>query len=184
MKSKYMKKEVGSLQFQKSNSSYFLRRQIKKVWPTLLDCTKWTIKKGTTARFWIDPWVDLEGPLLARAITEVPETEFNKKVGNYASVAGNWNWESFSHFFLVDTVLKIASIPPPAVEKKDDCISWAVSNDKNFSLKSACTSLVENDWNEPNYLWKLIWKWKGPERIKSYLWLLGHRDCPKTISML
>lgn len=47
---------------------------------------------------------------------------------------------------------------------------WGCSGNGVFSIKSAY-SLIENYHTfAPNPLFKLIWKWAGPERIRVLLW--------------
>ncbi|XP_031377505.1 protein FAR1-RELATED SEQUENCE 2-like isoform X1 [Punica granatum] len=40
--------------------------------------------------------------------------------------------------------------------------------------RSAYAMLTRENIREEEVKWKLIWKWRGPQRIRSFLWLVGH----------
>lgn len=44
----------------------------------------------------------------------------------------------------------------------------------NFSLKSAYNAIADDKNGPKSHLFKLIWKWKGPQRMKTFLWLAAH----------
>lgn len=45
------------------------------------------------------------------------------------------------------------------------------SNMRKFSVASAYIMLAEDGWKAKNFKWRAVWKWKGPQRIRIFLWL-------------
>ncbi|CAN1840120.1 Putative ribonuclease H protein At1g65750 [Linum perenne] len=43
-----------------------------------------------------------------------------------------------------------------------------------FSISSAYDIITAANTNTDPSLWKLVWKWKGPNRVKHFLWLVAH----------
>ena len=48
------------------------------------------------------------------------------------------------------------------------------SKDGEFDVKSAHTMIAGLDFNNTSPLFKLIWKWPGLERIKTFLWIVAN----------
>ena len=47
-------------------------------------------------------------------------------------------------------------------------VVWRKTADGSFSLTSSANPVASRR------LWKAIWKWKGPMRVKTFLWILAH----------
>ncbi|KAL4343005.1 hypothetical protein AHAS_Ahas11G0035100 [Arachis hypogaea] len=72
--------------------------------------------------------------------------------------------------FLADTMLNnIQNIPPPQPNNEEDVLSWKHSVDGIFTVASAYKHLTRES-RETTENWKEIWKWRGPERTKVFLW--------------
>ena len=57
-------------------------------------------------------------------------------------------------------------------------VAWKKTSDCSFTVKSAYTLLSPKTLNPMKYLWRVVWKWKGPKRVKSFLWTLAHDNIP------
>ena len=55
-----------------------------------------------------------------------------------------------------------------------DNMKWKKLSDGTFSVKSAYNFLAQNEPCPMKHTWRVIWRWKGPERVKSFLWLVVH----------
>ena len=55
-----------------------------------------------------------------------------------------------------------------------DSLVWLPSQDRDFNVKFAHYAIAHLDRISTDPLFKLIWKWKGLERIKLFLWLTAH----------
>ncbi|KAH1039667.1 hypothetical protein J1N35_041410 [Gossypium stocksii] len=68
-------------------------------------------------------------------------------------------------------IRRIVSIPPPHPAGGEDRIIWARSGSGSFSVRSAYWTLKENSWSPKDDIWKLIWRYQGPQRAKK-VWKL------------
>ena len=62
----------------------------------------------------------------------------------------------------------------PSVSGEVDYCYWGPSGSGSFSVRSVYLSLFRLMLNENNSLWVLIWRWRGPQSIQCFLWLLMH----------
>ncbi|CAN1848080.1 Putative ribonuclease H protein At1g65750 [Linum perenne] len=63
---------------------------------------------------------------------------------------------------------------PPRLDEGDDELIWGLDPLGKFSIKSAYEILDYTVDNDTENTWKTIWNWKGPNRIRHFLWLVGH----------
>lgn len=71
-------------------------------------------------------------------------------------------------------LLRITATRPPPLANDEAQRSWAFSADGSFLTKSGYLLLNDNGYNKTDSAWQAIWKWKGPQSIKTFLWLLVH----------
>lgn len=59
---------------------------------------------------------------------------------------------------------------------EDDFPCWNHTSNGLFSLSSAYQILSEDNEKEFSHdvLFKLIWRWRGPQRVRTFLWKLAH----------
>jgi hypothetical protein len=80
----------------------------------------------------------------------------------------------YEDFIPISVQQKINGLIPPRVCFRNDTLAWGCTSDGCFSTKSAYLS-THVSINHPNQnLFNLVWKWKGPERIKLFLWKATH----------
>ncbi|CAA0812774.1 Unknown protein [Striga hermonthica] len=104
--------------------------------------------------------------------TTIPEQQHYRTVADFRSETGHWRWESFSHLLPATYLLQVASRPPPQSDGRD-LIYWGHSDDGSFTTASAYHSLAGPTAMEATRIWKLIWQWEGPQRIRQFLWLVA-----------
>ncbi|XP_062021310.1 uncharacterized protein LOC133737845 [Rosa rugosa] len=106
--------------------------------------SKWRIGSGTQISFWNDNWTGL-GVLSAIALKPIPPNLEGLRV---CDVHGG-------------------------TRSGDDTIIWRLSQNGNFSVKSAYHSLFLNLDPQP-WPWNFIWKIQVPPKVKTFLWTLVH----------
>ncbi|KAF7813072.1 putative non-LTR retroelement reverse transcriptase [Senna tora] len=68
----------------------------------------------------------------------------------------------------------IAVVSPPSRVVRGDHLAWKHSRDRVFSTRSAYHAITKENGIARHNFWKLLWKWKGMEKVRSFLWLCGH----------
>ncbi|CAN1125966.1 Putative ribonuclease H protein At1g65750 [Linum perenne] len=63
---------------------------------------------------------------------------------------------------------------PPIAGAGEDKITWGLERDGRFSIRSAYLLITEEESAALDPIWRLIWRWKGPQRIRQFLWLVAH----------
>ncbi|CAA0816163.1 Polynucleotidyl transferase- ribonuclease H-like superfamily protein [Striga hermonthica] len=71
-------------------------------------------------------------------------------------------------------LLRIASVPPPRGSSDSDLVYWGFSADGRFTTKSAYEGLFGIFPKTDTWLWRVIWKWGGPQRIRQFMWLVAN----------
>lgn len=64
----------------------------------------------------------------------------------------------------------VIGCPPPWDLGRPDILAWNLSNDGEFSLWSAYVAVARHQYKPDPPIFRSIWNWSGPERIKLLLW--------------
>lgn len=72
-------------------------------------------------------------------------------------------------------LLSISNHPLPAPDLDQDSIIWKFTSFGQYTVKSNYKVCAGTLSMENNNTWRLIWQWKGPQRVRSFLWLTFHR---------
>ncbi|GAU36816.1 hypothetical protein TSUD_219190 [Trifolium subterraneum] len=159
--------------------SWQILTQPSKLWVKILkakyNCGNitWVIRDGVDSQFWRHPWIPNVGALEDHIAASIPREELNFPVNHYAS-DGLWKWDKIRSIVPNDICDKIAVIKPPS-QGAPDFPCWKLSVDGYFSLKTAY-EFMENQHQEDLYInpiFEKVWHWKGPNRIKAFLWKLS-----------
>ncbi|CAN1836022.1 Putative ribonuclease H protein At1g65750 [Linum perenne] len=67
------------------------------------------------------------------------------------------------------------SMSPPKDRLGKDALVWGLEPNGLFSVRSAYLMITDNAEAPSDSMWRYIWDWKGPNRIKHFLWLASHR---------
>lgn len=82
--------------------------------------------------------------------------------------------DNFCHLIPIGITNRIKAMMPPNASNADDCIAWKQANDRVFTLASAYSAVKKYEAHPHKKLFLAIWQWNGPERIRGFLWKLGH----------
>ncbi|KAH9751256.1 putative ribonuclease H protein [Citrus sinensis] len=146
---------------------------IGRICPKVLQGLRWNVRDDKRIRFWQDAWVADFGPLVHLAVAPIPEAILNDWVADAISVDGSWNWGRFGFLLPHKVVLMIAAIKPPSPDSAADQFYWGSSNSGMFTARTAYNLLLGNLVQDEEVRWKSIWKWRGPHRIRTFLWLVA-----------
>lgn len=136
---------------------------------------RWHLGVGTLLCFLGDLWLPGHYSLASYACCLLLDIECNKKVAEFANPDGFWKVDLFEPILPFKVVNAIVSMRVPYIIAGQDSMPWSYTADGDFFVKSAYMSFVKPDVHfSTSNLWRLIWKWNGPAKISSFLWLLAH----------
>ena len=95
------------------------------------------------------------------------------KVADFVTSDGTWNWHILCNLLPSHICDFIAGLAPPSPLAGLDVPAWKGSHDGNFSIKSAYSLFANHHEYSPDPLFRLIWKWKGIERVRMFLWQMA-----------
>lgn len=162
--------------------SYTWRSILKGV-QILKDGMIWRVGNGENIRIWDDPWIPRDWtrkPITCRGTNLV--TRVNELIDPYT-----WEWDEplVRQTFWEEDVEHILSIPVHTDMK--DVVGWHFDSKGQFSVRSAYkvqkAMQRRNDTRSPatssgdpsgDQVWKKLWKFNCPNKIKHFLWRLGH----------
>lgn len=58
--------------------------------------------------------------------------------------------------------------------ESQDFLVWKLTSEGKATLRSAHLLLSNLNENDKDTVWKLMWKWSGPQWVKTFLWLVNH----------
>ncbi|CAN1184835.1 Putative ribonuclease H protein At1g65750 [Linum perenne] len=65
-------------------------------------------------------------------------------------------------------------MPLPRADAGSDEWVWGGESNGSFSIRSAYNLIRSSDLSQALLDWHHIWKWKGPNKIRHFLWLSAH----------
>lgn len=68
---------------------------------------------------------------------------------------------------------RVIALPAPIEVDGPDTIGWRGTSTHQFIVKSAYNLLVR-DQSTVDGDWKMLWEWRGPHRIQTFMWLVAH----------
>ncbi|KAF7822242.1 ribonuclease H [Senna tora] len=139
---------------------------------------------ASASRLWngiADSWKYVQDGMVWRlgdgkrySLAPLSDADLDKVAADFVSASGGWEWGK-SDFLLPNEICSlIAAVPPPSCVVQGDHVAWRHSSDGVFSTKSAYLAITKEDGTVRHSFWKLLWKWKGMEKVRSFLWLCGH----------
>ncbi|KAL4393368.1 hypothetical protein AHAS_Ahas02G0045000 [Arachis hypogaea] len=172
---KYEKDQGMDDIIQSRNSDSALWREMTKLWTTFQENTIHYLGNGLATKFWTDYWLD-KGECLIN-YNQNSTFDENSLVWEWTDNEGEWDLSKLKQALPSQIIDKIRAIPPPNLEQEQDTMGWMHSPDGDFSVASTYKLLA--GWTEPkSSIWDEIWKWKGPQKNKIFMWLTMHQRIP------
>lgn len=134
----------------------------------------WSIGNGYVTQFWDQSWLEGISNLSEYTHTELTTADHIKKVKDHKH-EGAWDLELLWQYLLKDIIHKIVGVHPPSPNNIDDYCVWKLTSSGKFSLRSMFNFLagltIDKEELNSAFDWKMIWKWNGPPRIRTFMWL-------------
>ncbi|KAF7830690.1 putative glycerophosphodiester phosphodiesterase, protein kinase RLK-Pelle-LRK10L-2 family [Senna tora] len=145
---------------------------ICKVWERVEQGLKWNLGDGNTVRFWKDRWVP-DCPILEEVdVTQLELRNFKEVVSDYIT-DDHWDVAKLRRWFGEDIVRRILALPTPSHGFGADKVVWGLNPNGRFSVSSVFFMDREKPLEDESKFWKKVWRWPGPQRFKSFLWLFS-----------
>ncbi|CAN1157085.1 Putative ribonuclease H protein At1g65750 [Linum perenne] len=173
LQTKYFKETNEGLAPRHTSSQSALWRGLVAEWNTMLKGSRAAVRNGRDTSFWSSSWIDKGVKLLNFASRELSETELVESVADFGNPDGSWNSPKIQAVLSVEGVELVVGMHAPVADSGDDEWAWGCGKDGKFTIKSAYALLCEDEHLNSDALWKTIWGWKGPNRIRHFLWLAG-----------
>ncbi|CAN1824284.1 Putative ribonuclease H protein At1g65750 [Linum perenne] len=151
-----------------------LWRGITREWSSMLRGARSAIRDGRGTAFWTAKWVDSGVRLIDLVDENTANIDIGENVADFTIGDGTWNFDKLRGVLPTQAVNLVMGMTPPQADRGDDEWVWGEEIDGQFSIKSAyriVCSLGSSRLADP---WLSIWKWKGPNRAKLFLWLAIH----------
>ncbi|CAN1786718.1 Putative ribonuclease H protein At1g65750 [Linum perenne] len=134
------------------------------------------IRDGVNTMFWTTVWLDGGSRLLEFSSLDRDDINLEETVADFVDASGNWNISKLETCLNQEGINAVMGMSPPNKDRGEDGWAWGAEPNGKFLIKSAYNLLageeaVSRDLQE---LWTKIWKLRGPNRVKHFLWLAGH----------
>lgn len=160
---------------QKCSRESLAWRGIRSTWDHLLSGCSWRVGHGTSIRFCKDPWIMSGHVLQLLATGPIPVNDLELPLSDFYETGNGWQVSRFSTLLPPDTVQEILMFHSIHVDGGRDEVMWDGTPSGSFTTKSAYDLICNNQQQRPEEsLWKMIWRIKGPQRIRVFLWKLGN----------
>ncbi|XP_010471448.1 PREDICTED: uncharacterized protein LOC104751234 [Camelina sativa] len=88
-----------------------------------------------------------------------------------------WDFTRISPHVSENQILELVVVVVDSVVEARDKLSWGETADGKFTVKSAYALLTRDDTPRPNVkdFYQRVWKVMAPERVRTFLWLVGNQ---------
>ncbi|CAN1179460.1 Putative ribonuclease H protein At1g65750, partial [Linum perenne] len=116
-------------------------------------------------------WVEAGMRLDDFVDTSKPEFDVSCTVADMTMEDGGWNFELLENLLQPEMVDLVAGMAPPRPNRGDEDWIWGREDSGKFTIKSAYNLICQTEEIPTLAIWKTIWRWDGPNRIRHFLWL-------------
>ncbi|XP_028785542.1 uncharacterized protein LOC114741444 [Neltuma alba] len=151
-------------------------KDIGSVWEKLNEGIWWGVESGENVNFWRDEWAGKGVVLINERRCEIEGEKLNWVVADLVKDDGSWDWSILKDLLSDQACMRLQALRPPIRGDKEDRIFWGNDSTKCYSVRSGYRLLRDCRLGEKEKIWDLVWKWKGPERIRNFLWILANNS--------
>lgn len=111
------------------------------------------------------------GPLYLLASREITLAEGALPISNFVTAEGDWDYDQFKQDLPAHVLTLISGCVSPVDEDGVARVFWDYSTNGSFSISPAYERLGDEDLEDSDRIWDVIWRWEGAQRIRVFLWL-------------
>lgn len=136
----------------------------------------WVLGDGKTIKFWSDRWL-IGDPLSASVTALLPPEELGKRVADYWLQGLGWDRMKLSQWLPESIIMKLLAVVVNNLPGVHDSLSWQGTSNGAFTVSSAYSLLCCESEARPcmELFFHQIWRVVVPERVRIFLWLVGHQ---------
>lgn len=127
--------------------------------------------------FFNDPWLGKGIRLKDLCSRQIFEFEDSSCVADWLRGC-SWDLNSLINIVNPEGVGRIMAHLPPKPDAGNDFLVWGASSDGIYSVKSAYGLLENSLQTQQDNLFKLIWNWRGAERVRVLMWKVALDKLP------
>ncbi|KAE8705294.1 hypothetical protein F3Y22_tig00110429pilonHSYRG00580 [Hibiscus syriacus] len=107
----------------------------------------------------------------------IPEIILNiqANVRDFVTNEGNWNTNLMHKVLEEETVQRILRVSIPSDKMGQDQPTWRWEQSGICTVKLAFVHLQHDNWDAEDNIWRLVWDYDGPKRIRQFIWLIPHK---------
>ncbi|CAN1145225.1 Putative ribonuclease H protein At1g65750 [Linum perenne] len=132
------------------------------------------VRYGRTTPFWTNRWVNSWIVLEDFADRSNPGFNAAEMVCDFIVEDGVWDTNKLNELLPDELVKQVVGMSAPRSTSGEDVWVWGGEKNGCYSIRSAYSLISCSMSVEQEDLWRLIWKWQRPNKIRLFLWLSGH----------
>lgn len=170
---KYCKGRCDIDMFESTTNMSNVWRRITENVDTLQKGAAMAIVNGQKTLFWDHVWAS-DKPLRSECIHDIPSSIDGETVEEMWEVGSGWKWQVFGDYLPNEVLKQIASHELVEDPNIGDLIYCKGNNKEGFSIKHALSLIRNEDANDYNKQWEVVWRTPVQQRIRVFMWLLLH----------
>ncbi|CAN1157728.1 Putative ribonuclease H protein At1g65750 [Linum perenne] len=171
--SKYLIRNNWGFTLKRKTGFSSLWRGVLKVWDHTLQGLRWSVNNGRATKFWTDKWLD-SGITLKDFSNMNQEVDLALSVSHFVLPNGDWDSNRLAACLQNVALMQVMGMTPPDDQLGDDAIVWGLEASGRFSVKTAYWLVKELTEEENDTVWRKVWAWEGPAKVKHFIWLVMH----------
>ncbi|CAN1177039.1 Putative ribonuclease H protein At1g65750 [Linum perenne] len=172
LRTKYLKHTSNGLVPKKSKRWSSTWKGMNESWPIFTGGLFWSIHNGKRTNFWRERWLD-DGQVIGDSV-QPPLGLEEAVVANFCDSSGAWDVGRLAEVLPENILRSVVGMTPPSPDLDDDTPVWGLEPHGSYSVKSGYLLAKEVGVGEINAIWKRVWSWRGPQRIRQFLWVAIH----------
>ncbi|CAN1170687.1 Putative ribonuclease H protein At1g65750 [Linum perenne] len=171
LQGKYFSVTADGLARRNPNSRSSVWKGITRDWETMVRGARSAIRNGKDTMFWTARWIDSGERLIDLLVDANAEIQIDDSVADFVNIDGQWDVDKLRASLPPSVIEMVIGMTPPREDRGDDHWVWGEDAHGRFSIKSAYRLICNRPASQYPNAWKTIWGWKGPNRIRTFLWL-------------
>lgn len=144
----------------------------------VVEGTRWHIRNGQSVNFFFeDKWLFEDRRIKDMCFRSLIVEEMSSVVAQWVT-GGAWDFQRLATIVDGEVLQRLRNTIPPLREARYDVMSWKETPNGQFSISSAYKMIARDPISVHKQVYRLIWRWRGAERIRVFLWIAFNNRLP------